>query len=456
MITANVSFCFMAYLVPLGFSLAGLLPAVALATMSRALGFLVSFCSLFAGVWSLLEAGFHVKLALAGPAAAGQSEREVHLDALKEQRRRAQIGAVLLCLSAFSFFLSLYLGHVPAEDKLQIEVGLLEKIERDAASCAQAKSCNDCSNSAVPNCLSATDGTPLRLSRDLEAALLGYLQKPPDSETSSSARTVFLTFLFLVAAGGLVWLIVKDDKAKTPLAIAAALCGAMVTAARHLPKPGGTFYSWIIGLLFAAGLLLLLYGLYQQKRDQVPHTSPAHPLPLDVPPPEGSPEEQTPDSPLILGFSLVLLAATLAFLAQPPASSNNEPVTSSNQRYEVTATPLDAVKSFGTSNDADKPETSQIEALKRQLAGIKTQSSDLLLLIGSADCTPITRRDSPWKTNDELAGARAEYLRKALANPGPGGPVPTIFPLLQHPTCKPDAGLRAVYSSLFQLKPATK
>src|SRR5204863_5270869 len=68
-----------------------------------------------------------------------------------------------------------------------------------------------------------------------------------------------LIVALVVAIIAIIWLTVKSSPSKTPLAMTAALVGAIIKGAKLLPQPGGDFYWYsIFGLLAVGGLVVLI------------------------------------------------------------------------------------------------------------------------------------------------------------------------------------------------------
>jgi hypothetical protein len=86
-------------------------------------------------------------------------------------------------------------------------------------------------------------------------------------------------------------------------------------------------------------------------------------------------------------------------------------------------------------------------AFQQALKGASIQANDVLLLLGSTDCTAIRR--TAGLTNKALAQNRADWLRRQLEdrNITKGTRVEAIE---QHEDCKASSKLRAVYPVLIR------
>src|SRR5262249_34148042 len=118
------------------------------------------------------------------------------------------------------------------------------------------------------------------------------------------------------------------------------------------------------------------------------------------------------------------------------------------QRANVEASLLASIRGF-KSGEQKSSDGNALQRLADNLKEHNAKESDILLLLDSADCTPINPiRDL---TNEKLAELRAIWVGSNLQRTA--SPKIVVSKLPQHSNCKEADTLRAVNAFLIQLKP---
>jgi len=400
----------------------------------------------------------------------GPPELEELLLRRSATRRLVEIG--LLLLSAFGFFWLYKPVSTPA-DRNPVTVQHLDEIEKDLSLYLNTR--EDSSKQSVS---SGTETVTVRLSPELEAILIDEIQHPRNSEAGPSLWTVIITSAILLLAGLLVGWALWHRPAATPLAMSLGLAMAVISAAPKLPRLGGVdFWRVVYGLGGIGALLLLAGGVQQVYRS---HRVSAKRL--------GDPQSyckqenlqaganeasrigwfracvqrawtawtrarsiaKDRDSFLSLGFSLLVLTWSILLVTQRP--SVDAPPPDHLQSLGATESPLSQRRPKFEKGSWEPNNPSEIDALKERLPEKGKGRGDVLLLIPSADCTPLKPRVNGPRNNTELAEYRADRVRRILKDSGFGGPDDLeiraeVMP--QRDGCDEDKDLRTVFPFLI-------
>lgn len=369
--------------------------------------------------------------------------------------------------------------NAPPPDQVQSLIQLLGKTESDLNECAKSKGCKPGDEAAA-----ARMEEVLQTLQGIVDNLPSHGTPPSTPPNGTSSWGTILVVALVLAIGAIIWLTVKSSPSKTPLAITAALVGAIIKGAKLLPQPGGDFYWYSVFVLLVIGGLVVLIATvrWAWKGDgagpvvpvagpapvaAVPPVAPAMAPGIGAPQPaEGfwsrlldflfkkPPERPDSDSPMVVGFSILLLAFAMAYLGK----AHEQTQTHVSTCPTCPAVPnlvlskgrdWSPVRGFGEKKDAAI--TSDLGQFQRELESEKLTDADLLLLLGSTDCTPISDPESGVATNQALAGKRASFV-KAQASKFGLASLPTILPgaVQQAETCGKALDQRAVYPLLFR------
>jgi heme/copper-type cytochrome/quinol oxidase subunit 2 len=228
------------------------------------------------------------------------------------------------------------------------------------------------------------------------------------------------------------------------------LAAAVIKNPEHLSRLswGGFFFVLII---FSAVTIVLLYLCRQQF---LHHLSPRDEEG------EGSDgkhrtESKAVESPLNIVFSLAVLlwAVMIACYRAEPAIGPVQPATA--PRLILHASLLEPPLSGFLPNSADPTKTTNPRAdlgtLKTNVSNAGAKPGDLLLLLGSSDCTSIQK--SKDMTNKDLARNRAENVRHMLIASGPLTDKDVqAESLYQHQNCRESEDMRAVFPVLIHME----
>jgi hypothetical protein len=314
----------------------------------------------------------------------------------------------------------------------------------------------------------------LKLDPALEGLLREHLQRPQAS--SSVVYWVILIAVFVLAAGLLGWALTKKPEGSAVASAIATLTAVGAVIAKlvgdkpirpptHVPELalGVSLVLIVAGIvLIGAGAWLILSSIYKQLFSDSSDAGQKQASPEDAKQKEASIQtgSMLAAALLVYGFSALLLAVVplLLFGGEPTTvadCSKCPPVTDCSKCKAVisptnfSVKPLSAIKPLG---DGGRPEDKiidrkKISALAGEVRQYHGQDGDILLLLGSADCTP-TRKGGLWKDNDELARARAGWVLDGLK-----GKLDSIRPkpyaLPQYERCAQTLDMRAVYPFLI-------
>jgi hypothetical protein len=239
-----------------------------------------------------------------------------------------------------------------------------------------------------------------------------------------------------------------DRESATPLATGSGIAFAMIYEARVLPKPGGWIYWLAVFALIIVGAYALCrgYKLLEIRRHSAP-ASPAAPEVADASAGAAA-KESKEQSPLVIGFSLLLIAASLAYVGTRPKAwplSKKDGVIVSQPVHSYQVTKLDDVTKFAPGSSTG----GKTERLKAALQA-KTAAGDTLLLVGSTDCTPAKI------TNKVLAEQRARWTKTQLAGQASTPTIEVAKDVPQQEACKASEALRSVHAFLFHETAVTK
>jgi hypothetical protein len=363
-----------------------------------------------------------------------------------------RLGASLLLASSFGFVFSGHLSWRPNEPG-EIRVRFSDQIENSLTKLSAT-------SPPSPNTGPAAIDSTLKLDPKLAAALEGYFRKPAGQNGSMPWGVLVVIALAVTAAVAvLVWLAIKHEPEATPLTAAIATLTATAAVIEKLVKEGRILPSshcpWpavlVSLLLVTAGICLIWIGSrYLLRLDINTHgTSIKNGALLGA-------------AVLVFGFSAALLAIVPPILfhsdpVPPPPPVACAPCQTTPpvlQEGKIVALPLRSVNGLG---DGRRKEEETVDPIKIQpltddLVKSGARDGDILLLLGSADCISTKRKmnGGRWDSNEELATARAEWVRNGLKDqPAAHGITIMPLPLAQHERCGATPNVRAVYPFLF-------
>jgi hypothetical protein len=295
----------------------------------------------------------------------------------------------------------------------------------------------------------------LHLSTGLEDALTRYLKNGAsigENSFFSGGRGVALFLLLAVGAGLAAWAIRKRPAVAAPLS-AAGLAAAVIKNPEHLSRLGhGSFvyvlilFSVIVAVLL--GLCVMEFLDSRSPRDEEREESDGkHRM-----------ETKAVESPLNIVFSLAVLiwAVIIACYHTEPAAGPPKPpidaVPIATMPQVPHAIPLDPISGFPLhSAKIEDLGDDPLGALKSSLRKDGAGRGDLLLLLGSADCTAIHAKNM---TNEQLARNRASSVLDSLTHSGAlTGEDVRAESLYQHEKCRESKDMRAVFPVLIHMEP---
>jgi len=364
-----------------------------------------------------------------------------------------QAGISLLLAATFGFF-SLY-GHpdLKLPEHSQGNVQLPDDLKNALISYL---SVHPTSPNGAPGSFDAT----VKLDQKLEDELHDYLQKL--STSRSGWFWGVLLIIVLLAAAAAVWLAAKGKPEAAlltatgaTLTATAAILGKLIEAA---PLPVSEDYSWLsrsmCTILFLGGICLLWVGTSRLLGAAAPKNEEEKSVSIKE-------EALLPWAALLLfGFSLILLAVVPLLLVRQgePQTPNAQPCPSPptappcKASREMRILPLKPVNDLGDGRQrwegkfVDPVKVSQLTA---ELRDNGASDGDTLLLFGSTDCIP-PKPKGRWKSNQQLAEARAEWIRVAI--PTASGIKLQPFALPQHTRCNVMPDLRSVHPYLIHFE----
>jgi hypothetical protein len=294
--------------------------------------------------------------------------------------------------------------------------------------------------------------TTLHLSAELEDALTRFLKNgssAPGDSLFSGGRGVALFFLLAGGAGLIAWAIRRRPAIAAPLG-ATGLAAAVIKNPEHLSRLGwGDFLFVLIIFSVVTAVLLFLSGVEFWR-----HLSPRDEEGVES---DGKhrTEKKAVESPLNIVFSLAVLlwAVIIACYHAEPATGQGPPANA--PRLIPHATLLESpLSGFPPREDDPKKipnSRADLTTWKTNVSNAAAKPGDLLLLLGSADCTAIQK--SKDMTNKELARNRAENVRRMLVESGRLADKDVqAESLYQHQNCRESGDMRAVFPVLIHME----
>jgi heme/copper-type cytochrome/quinol oxidase subunit 2 len=235
---------------------------------------------------------------------------------------------------------------------------------------------------------------------------------------------------------------------------ATGLAAAVIKNPEHLSRLswGNFLFILIIFSVVAAVLLILCFMEFLD-----------HDTPRDEEGEESDGKHRTEkkvvESPLNIVFSLAVLlwAVIIACYHAEPAIGPVQPAAAPRltPRASVLESPLSGFPR--REDDPTKIPKSRADLLtwKTNMSNALAKPGDLLLLLGSADCTSIQK--SKDMTNKDLARNRAENVRRMLIKTGPlTDKEIQAESLYQHQNCRESEDMRAVFPVLIHMEEKPK
>lgn len=356
---------------------------------------------------------------------------------VRKDATRSLIEVALLLVSAFGFF-SVFHTPLPPVANGSMTIRFSENTEKALAACLEKQSCG-------PPVASISNEVTVKLSPALERELLDHLKQRPTPETGVSWGTI-LVILVIGIGAVFIGLAIRKRPSATPLAVVSAIALAMINAAPSLPRPGGAYFWYAVSALVLIGALLLMIGVAQVWSRGGMNSGNS----------EGAEKAGNKESFLTLGFSLLVLTWTLLLVIHRP--DVQAPPCQSDSPNKISASFVGPATQFDPSS-AEPVDPRKLNVLIERLAKESTGRGDMLLLIGSADCTPIRDPQQRPYSNQKLASDRAEEVEKLLRSGRFGnlsGLEIATEVLPQYAGCKGTQDLRAVYPFLIRSKNAPR
>jgi hypothetical protein len=312
---------------------------------------------------------------------------------------------------------------------------------------------------------SGPNETILRLDPRLEKDMSDYFRMPRSGGGSGlSSWGLFFVVAFLIIAEVILlgWTL-KHRPSAVPLIGAADLAVLVIKNADHLSRPGGVCFWGTVYIFLGIALLLLGTGVFQVLFPKAPAIANQVPSPLEKKKtfpewlkgwPGGEPGEAKEESLLSVGVSALILVWSLLLLAQAPKLQSVHEHAQDTQPASPPSPIGNVIRLTGPKFESAMSDTSGAGAsdvTKKGIADLKKEVSekakegDVVLLIGSTDCTSFK------KGNYKLADERATNVRDSLRNIVPGVEIQIPRPLPQHDNCKGSEDLRAVHPFLIPL-----
>jgi hypothetical protein len=356
---------------------------------------------------------------------------------------------VALALAFFTYFGAHWTpGKVPTPDQIALQRSV-DQLHQELKDCKE----NLCGDKKRDGGNPPPQADP-KFKQDVIDAIKEAVKNSTTSWTGPSIFGVSLLVLLLIGLGvALVLMFRKSPETAAPLG-AVGLAATAIKEAEHLSRldmSSFRFAEWAFIVLLGIFALLACWKIWISFRNHVITSSALTSTTSATPPTRSKPENEGKskiESPLSLFFSaLVLLWALLVICyrqkesipVQPPAPISSELL-------------LPPITGFiaGNSKYLDKNrilEQVTQQTIQKHKSDIKPE--DLLLLLGSADCTAV--RKSLRKTNGDFASERADEVTdivKGMKLLPEDHVIP--MPLYQHESCKESADLRAVFPVLIK------
>jgi hypothetical protein len=321
--------------------------------------------------------------------------------------------------------------------------------------------------------------TTVRFSDQVESALVNFLQRPPQGGGGPNGGTVQLDpeqmkallealkrppnafpweMVVLIVSGALLmWYVIKEHPSAAPVVGAAELALAAIKYADHLSKLDPWTFRAVVAAFVIAAVLILGWGLRRLRFGPESAT--------DVDPETG---EKKIDSALTTAFSLLVLTWAIVLVTYRPAAESVKPPPPApgESKSESKVTWIEPIPHFATgvkdsySLQAGGTVESSADALKRIFSNAGPVKGDILLLVGSADCTSYRSGTSvgenKHETNTVLATERADKIEGELKEDAQKyGVEIRKKPLPQYNRCAEAGDLRAVFPFLIHPGSAT-
>lgn len=380
----------------------------------------------------------------------------MRLETVSKVAMRGLIELALLSAIAIALFVLTSQRTAPQVAN-QATVRFDDKIEKDLGALLTSRNLYTGKPGPPSSAQVGPNETTVKLDPELERALVDYLKSPAASVPAASTPDWtwgFLLVLLIVAAavGVGLWFAAKGHPEVTPLTIVSGLALAIIHEAPALPKPGRGLYWGLVYLVGIAGASAVISRV-RWLNSKISARPPEVPKMLSDDSPEppieqhNKPRPRGEEHPLLtmVGFSLLLMAGTLAFVGSYREEEPVKPPESSSMHsYKVL--PLEEVPRFDSPNR--EVTDSQAHNWLGQYPSLRqAPKGDILLLVGSADCTRMS------STNAKLAHDRADSLEKILHGPSIGLPADLpieVFATRQHESCKATPDMRGVFPFLLQ------
>ena len=284
------------------------------------------------------------------------------------------------------------------------------------------------------------------------SALLAVLSKSHADEVSSFSSSITTSLLILAVValfiGGIVFAVKGGQKNIAALTAAGAILTAMAGVVRALVENDHivsvSHPHW--ALIFSAFLLLVgvglgVYGLYKCISTES--------------------EDRALFGSMWLCFGgTVMLSAVFPLLFHVGAAPHQHPPNHVNRHHQFNSThavppdvgtvrALKPLINIGSDRELNghNVDPGAVRALNAELTHEGARPGDVLVLLGSTDCIS-TRAKGQWKSNKELAYARAHWVKKDLRDYR----IKVVEFALPHVPCGPDMNARAVYPYLLSIQ----
>lgn len=304
----------------------------------------------------------------------------------------------------------------------------------------------------------------LQLDPEVRAALLAHLQAPPEAPTPW-LLWIAITVLALALAAVIIL-----RPSKTPLAVAVTLASAAFAHVKDLNRPSVEAMETILILLVVvAALMFLGGGLLAALRWRLAPATAAGVFGSPDPAPQQAEQEKKgfwrrltslwkKSAPLLedalvsSGLALLVLLWVALLIPHRVPTAPTDPLPPPPSAYSIAApVPLDP-SSFAK---GDWSHPAHIQDLVDSLRGANPSPDDLLVLIGSADCTRVNPGGEVVR-NQDFAARRASQTWDAITkSPDRPAVLPKVqqIALPQYESCKDTEKLRAVFPYLLRAAP---
>jgi preprotein translocase subunit SecG len=255
-----------------------------------------------------------------------------------------------------------------------------------------------------------------------------------------------LIVVIAAAAGLLAWVVRKRPSTAAPLG-ATGLAVAAIKNADHLSRLGRFSFGLLL-ILFALVVAALLFFCFMQRGNSSAKDT------EETGGGNGEDEKKVVESPLNITFSLAVLlwaAIIVAYRAEkPPSPTKGSTPTAGQTVSEKLLSPVSGFQPYSSDvSKISKQYPEPISTLMSEVSMADPKPGDLLLLLGSADCTAIRKRRM---TNGDLALYRAAAVQKILQDQLRDSVRIEAKSLHQHESCSQSEDLRAVFPVLIQAK----